>query len=351
MQIKHALAVRRPIEFSPQVQPTIVTPAHGSLPSGHATEAYTMAVVLKIATLSPDGTAWMKAMRAGADEIKQKTGGRVVFKFYPGGVMGDEKAILRKMRINQLQGAAVTGGSLTSYYKDANIYGMPFLFNSQEEVIHVRQNMDDLILKGLEKKGLISFGLAEAGFAYIFSNSVIKSVADLHKYKVWIPDTPAARDAVKAFELSPTPLPLSDVLAGLQTGLIDTIASPPIASIALQWYTQVKYFTDMPILYGYGTMVVSKRAMKKLKKADRIVVMSVMSNVFKEINKQNQKDNIEAMAAIKNQGITFIKPNNEQLTEWKTIAAKANQRLVKNGFNSEKMFNMVSKHIADFRNK
>jgi len=313
--------------------------------------ASSQAAVLKIATLSPDGTSWMKKMRLAAKEIAKQTDNRVKIKFYPGGVMGDENSILRKMRINQLQGAAVTGGALTSFYKDANIYGMPFLFNSQKEIIHVRKNMDDLILKGLEKKGLISFGLAESGFAYIFSNEIVESVADLHKYKVWIPDTPAARDAVKAFKLSPIPLPLSDVLAGLQTGLIDTIASPPIASIALQWYTQVKYFTDMPILYGYGTMVVSKRAMKKLKKADRVIVTNIMRDVFKEVNLQNQKDNIAAMAALKNQGIKFIKPNEQQLNEWKSIAVDANKRLVQNGFNSEKMFKLIKKHISDFRNK
>lgn len=311
----------------------------------------TQAAVIKIATLSPDGTVWMKKMRLAAKEIAIQTDNRVKIKFYPGGVMGDENAILRKMRINQLQGAAVTGGALTGYYKDANIYGMPFLFESQKEVIYVRKHMDNLILKGLKKGGLISFGLAEAGFAYIFSNAIIKSVADLHKHKVWIPDTAAAREAVKAFKLSPIPLPLSDVLTGLQTGLIDTIASPPIASIALQWYTQVKYLTNMPLLYGYGTMVVSKRVMKKLKKPDRNIVNDVMRRAFTEINEQNQKDNIAAFAALKNQGIKFIKPGTEQLDEWKEIAIKANQRLVNNGHNSKKMFNLMKKHIADYRKK
>jgi len=309
----------------------------------------TQAAVIKIATLSPDGTVWMKKMRLAAKEIATQTDNRVKIKFYPGGVMGDENAILRKMRINQLQGAAVTGGALTGYYKDANIYGMSFLFNSQKEVIYVRKHIDNLILKGLEKNGLISFGLAEAGFAYILSNAIIKSVTDLHKHKVWIPDTAAARDAVKAFKLSPIPLPLSDVLTGLQTGLIDTIASPPIASIALQWYTQVKYLTDMPLLYGYGTMVVSKRTMKKLKKSDRDIVNNVMRSAFAEINIQNQTDNIAAFAALKNQGIKFIKPSIEQLSEWKSIAIKANQRLVNNGHNSKKMFNLIKKHIADYR--
>lgn len=306
------------------------------------------AAVIKIATLSPDGTTWMKKMRLGADEIAKRTEDRVKIKYYPGGVMGDENSILRKMRINQLQGAAVTSGSLTHYYKDADIYGMPFLFSTLEEVNYVRRHMDDLIIKGLEDNDLVSFGLAESGFAYILSNAAIKSVDDLRHQKVWIPDTAAARDAVKAFSLQPIPLPISDVLSGLQTSLVNTIASPPIAAIALQWHTQVKYLTDMPLLYGWGTLVVSKKALKKLSTADEKIVHGVMSRIFKEIDMQNQQDNISALAALKNQGIKFITPDKIQYAEWKSLAQRANQQLVKNGFNSKEMFDRVNKLIADF---
>ncbi|MCK4865944.1 MAG: TRAP transporter substrate-binding protein DctP, partial [Gammaproteobacteria bacterium] len=132
--------------------------------------ATTHAVTIKIATLSPDGTSWMKKMRSAAKEIATRTDNRVKIKFYPGGVMGNENSVLRKMRINQLQGAAVTGGALERYYKDVNIYSMPFIFNSHKEVLYVRKKMDHLIVKGLEKGGLISFGIAESGFAYILSN-------------------------------------------------------------------------------------------------------------------------------------------------------------------------------------
>ena len=309
--------------------------------------ATTQAAVIKIATLSPDGTSWMKKMRLAAKEIAERTDNRVKIKYYPGGVMGDENAILRKMRINQLQGAAVASGALTRYFKDANIYGMPFLFSSQEEVNYVRKHMDKLIIKGLDKGGLISFGLAESGFAYILSNTAIKSVGDLRQQKAWIPDTASARDAVKAFSFSPIPLPLSDVLSALQTSLVNTIAAPPIAAIALQWHTQVKYLTEMPLLYGWGTLVISKRAFNKLKKKDRKIVTEIMSRIFHEINLQNKKDNVSALAALKNQDITFVKPDDKQHAEWKSLAQKANQQLVKNGLNSKKMFKLVNKLIAD----
>jgi len=311
----------------------------------------TYATVIKIATLSPDGTSWMKTMRGAAKEIARLTDNRVKIKYYPGGVMGDENAILRKMRINQLQGAAVTSGALTRYFKDADIYGMPFLFSSQKEVGYVREHMDKLIIDGLAKNGLISYGLAESGFAYILSNAAIKSVSDLRKQKVWIPDTTSARDAAKAFSLKSIPLPISDVLAGLQTHLVDTIAAPPIASIALQWHSQVKYLTNMPLLYGWGTLVVSKKTLKKLSKKDQTTMHKVMSRTFKGIDIQNKKDNIAALAALKNQGINFIKPNQEQHKEWKSLALFANQQLVKNGINSKKMYALITKLINDYKMK
>lgn len=313
--------------------------------------APTYATVIKIATLSPDGTSWMKTMRLAAKEIAMLTNNRVKIKYYPGGVMGDENSILRKMRINQLQGAAVTSGALTRYFKDADIYGMPFLFSSEKEVSYVRQHMDKLIINGLEKKGLISFGLAESGFAYILSNTAIKSVADLRQQKVWIPDTAPARDAAKAFSVKSIPLPISDVLAGLQTHLVDTIAAPPIASIALQWHSQVKYLTNMPLLYGWGTLVISKKVIKKLSEEDKNTMHNVMSRIFKGIDLQNRKDNISALAALKNQGIDFIKPNQEQYNEWKSLALHANKQLVKNGFNSKKMFTLINKLLNDYKTK
>ena len=309
----------------------------------------THAAVIKIATLSPDGTAWMQKMRQAAKEIAKRTDKRVKIKFYPGGVMGDEKAILRKMRINQLQGAAITSGALTRYYKDTSLYGMPFLFSSQDEVLYVRKKMDKLIIQGLEKKGMISFGLAESGFVYLLSNKPILSIHDLKKEKFWIPDNASARNTVKSFALKPIPLPFGDVLSGLQTNLINAIASSPIAAIALQWHTQVKYLTDMPALYSWATLVISKKAMKKLKKKDSAVVHAVMEQAFKEIDKENQADNKAALAALKNQGINFITPSKEQYSEWKSIALKGNENLIKSGYNSKEMYKLVKKHIADYQ--
>ena len=145
------------------------------------------AATLKIATIAPDGTAWMREMRAAGDAIKTKTEGRVEMKFYPGGVMGDDATVLRKMKIGQLQGGAFTGGEASIMTKDAQIYSLPFMFRSQDEVDKVRAKLDPLLKQQFAKDGYELLGISGGGFAYLMSTREIKTRDDLKAAKVWVP--------------------------------------------------------------------------------------------------------------------------------------------------------------------
>src|SRR5690606_8141849 len=134
---------------------------------------------LKIATVLPENTQWMKDMRAGAAEIRERTDGRVNFKFYSGGVQGNPNKVLRKIKIGQLHGGAFTPTDLQQVYPDLNIYGLPFLFESVEEVNYVRERVDPILMEGLEEAGFVSFGFSSGGFAIIMSNVPVRSHADL----------------------------------------------------------------------------------------------------------------------------------------------------------------------------
>jgi TRAP-type C4-dicarboxylate transport system substrate-binding protein len=170
------------------------------------------AVRFKIATLSPEGSVWMEKMREGAKELSNRTNNRLKIKFYAGGVMGDDKAVLRKIRIGQLHGGMVVGGSLSTFYPDNQIYSLPLVFKSFEEVDYVRKHLDQRIIEGVEKGGFVTFGIAEGGFAYVMSKNVIQTVDDLRQQKVWIPDNdPMILETIKAFDV--TPIPLSNCVA------------------------------------------------------------------------------------------------------------------------------------------
>lgn len=299
---------------------------------------------LKIATLSPDGSMWMEKMREGAKEVEQKTNKRVRIKYYPGGVMGDDKAVLRKIRIGQLHGGAVIAGSLSEFYPDNQIYSLPMKFKSFKEIDHVRKHMDQLITEGLEKNGFVTFGLAEGGFAYIMSNAPVHTVDDLRKQKVWIPDNdPLALEAVKSFGITPIPVSIADVRAGLQTGLIDTVTTPPIGAVALQWHTQVKYLMDVPFLYTYAVFAVDKKAFSKISPDDQKTVRKIMGRVFSEIDSRNREDNVKALDALRKQGIQFVKPSEEAMKVWYEKASAVPERLIKAGRLSRSMFDTLER--------
>lgn len=303
-------------------------------------------VVLKIATISPEGTSWMEEMRNGAEQIKQKTQGRVVLKFYPGGVMGSDSNVLRKIRIGQLQGGAVTSGGLAEIYPDIDIYGLPYLFTSLRQVDSVRSNMDATLMKGLEDKGFISFGLAEGGFSYMMSDQPLRTADDVRNQKVWVPSGHSVGEAVfRSAKVSPVTLPLSDVLTGLQTGLVNTVVASPIGAIALQWHTKIKYLVDLPLTYFSALLVIDNRAFGKLKKEDQELVRHVMSEAFVRIDKQNRKDNLAAREALGKQGIEFISLSKETTREWHDIGDKAMYLLEQQNSFSKKVYELLMKQI------
>lgn len=293
---------------------------------------HSYATTFKIASIAPDGTSWMTEMRKGADEIEARTDGRVKFRFYPGGIMGNDKSVLRKIRVGQLHGGAITGGGLAEIYPEAEVYSIPFLFRSYSEVDAIRKQVDPELIDGLKEKGFISFGISEGGFAYLMSTSPIAGIDDLNGHKVWVPEgDEISRAAFEASNVSPVSLPLTDVLTGLQTGLIDTVAGSAIGAIALQWHTRVKYLTDAPLAYLYGTMVLKRREFEKLSAADQKVVREVMSNVFSQLNEQNRKDDASALEALRKQGISFIEPTHEETVRWQNSVDIAMDKLLKQG--------------------
>lgn len=310
------------------------------------------AATFKLATVAPEGSQWMKTMRAGADEVKARTDGRVEIKLYGGGVMGAEKSMLRKMRIGQLQGGAFVASGLASVYPAINIYSLPLIFQSQSEIDFVRAKMDERLLKGLEDQGLISFGFAGGGFAQILSNKPVTSLDDLKGQKVWVPEGDrVGYAAMESLGLSPVTLPLTDVMTGLQTGLIDIVATSPVGAVVFQWYTKVKYVTEMPVVYVFATMVVDAKAFSRISAEDQAVMREVMSRVYKEFNDQSIPDNKGAYAALLANGIQPVVPGDAAVADLRGRAWNVAADMVKEGLIEQSVLDELKGHLEAFRQK
>ena len=309
------------------------------------------AATLKIATLSPEGSGWMKVLRKHASQVEQRTDGEVKFKFYPGGVMGDDKAVMRKMRVGQLHGAVVTAGGLVQAFPDIVLYNLPLLFRSDAEVDFVRQKLDDELMRRMQQKKFVGFGLAEVGFAYPMMQQPATSVSQLRQRKVWAPDNdPGSLEAYRAFDISPIPLPIADVLAGLQTGLIDSIGSPPIGAIALQWHTQVEYALEVPLIYVYGTLAISQRAFGRLSAEHQEILREELGQAVQAVERSSRSDHLSAKAAIAGQGIEWLQPSDEEMVEWQQLASAAREATVRDGYISQDLYTQVQSLLEEFRN-
>ncbi len=307
---------------------------------------------LKIATLSPDGSPWMQKMRESAKKIAAQTANRVQLKFYPGGIMGNDKAVLRKIRFGQLHGGVLTSGSLSKVFSDALVYSLPLKFRSLAEIDYVRTRMDSILIEGYDKGGFVTFGLAEGGFAYVMSNSPVRSINELGSQKVWIPDHDLSiSEAMHAFGIKPIPLSIADVRTGLQTGLIDTVTISPIGAIVLQWHTQVKYLTEMPLVYIFGLLALDKKAFAKISPEDQKIVRQIMERTWQEINRQNRSKNVEALAVLNQIGIKFVKPDDTAEKDWFAVAKSVTRQLVEDGIVSQNMVDILDNHLKAYRSQ
>jgi TRAP-type C4-dicarboxylate transport system substrate-binding protein len=282
------------------------------------------ATVIKIATLAPDGSSWMKTLNAINAEVMEKTRGAVSFKIYPGGVLGDEKDMMRKMQIGQIQGAGLSSGGLAGIFKEIDVIHIPFFFQNYEEIDYLLKKMGPSFKKGLEDNGYILLGWSEAGFTYLMSTVYVSSVNDLKKAKVWIwQESPMAKAIFREASVAAIPLSLPDVLVGLQTGMVDVVYSPPTVAIALQWFTKVKYLVDVPLSYIGGGIVVRKDVFKKLPLASQTIILASFQRNLDQLKTITRRENQEAIKVMQNNGVKIVTAPKDTVAEFKRLSEKA----------------------------
>jgi len=255
------------------------------------------------------------------------------------------------MRIGQLQGGAITSGALEGIYPDSQIYNLPLLFKSFDEVDYVRATMDKTLEKGFEAKGFVTFGFAEGGLAYAMTKGeAIRKPADLLNHKVWAPNDDALSALTFAsINVTPIPLGLGDVLAGLQTNLIDTIACPPVAALVMQWHSQMASVTDIPMSYVYAMMAIDKKVFDAIPAADQAIVREEMRKVFADLDQQNRKDDISAFATLGKQGIKLVTPSDEDRKAWYELGDKAQHKLLAQNLVSKEIYQQMEDLLKKFR--
>ena len=306
---------------------------------------------LKFATLAPAGSTWMNLLEEWGRSVHERSNGRLEFKFYPGGVQGDEPDVLKKIRFGQLHGGAFTGYGIGQMYSPARVLEMPFLFDNYAEIDHVRAQLMPEFEAGFQDRGYRLLGWMEVGFVYFFSQQPVDNFDDLKKRRIWLWQGDALGEAMfRAGELAPVPLSITDVFTSLSTGLIDTVYCTPLASIALQWFTKTQYVADLPLTNGIGALVVSNKFFDGLPPDLQAVLTETGHVAGEKLIAATRIDNDKSLDVLKQEGLKFVMPP-EQIDRAELLRMRdaAAAELTASGYIPEDLYKRTWEHLKKYR--
>jgi TRAP-type C4-dicarboxylate transport system substrate-binding protein len=312
--------------------------------------AFSQEYLIKVATIAPDGSTWVKVLKEYDSQIRKESNGRMGFKIYAGGVAGDEIDVLKKIRIGQYHAAGFTGVGIGEIAPNLRVLDSPFLFKSYDEVDYIYQKFNDEFEREIEKGGFVLLGWAEVGFVYTFTKTPVYGVDDLKKLKMWAwQGDPIAEVAYKVIGVTPVPLSITEVLTSLQTGIIDGVYGSPLAILATQWFTRVKYMHDVPLSNASGALLISKRYFDSLPKDLQEILLRNGKKYMRKLVELSREENKKAIETLKKNGIMITEPPSKKvLNEYDEVGKKIRRALVGRVF-SQDWLDKVEKAVEEYR--
>jgi TRAP-type transport system periplasmic protein len=305
------------------------------------------AAQLKLATLVPDGSIWDVALKEMSAEWSQATDGRVSLRIYPGGVAGDEADIVRKMRIGQLHAAELSVSGLNEIDAAFSVFATPLLFESYDELLYVLDKLGPELERRLDAGGFTLVHWGQGGWVRMFSKRPVRTLADAKSMKLfaWAGDD-ARVQLFRQSGFQPVALASTDILTGLQTGLIDAYPTPPLAALSLQWFRETPYMSEIGLGPLVGAVVVSNRAWAGIPEGDRAALLRIAEGYGKRLATEVPKQDDEAVAEMQRRGLEVVPV--QDAAAWRAAAEKfaADSR---GGLVPADILDQVQREIAAFR--
>jgi TRAP-type C4-dicarboxylate transport system substrate-binding protein len=306
-------------------------------------------VELRIATLAPSGSAWAKIMEEGNSRLSTETEGRARFRIYFNGAQGDERDVVRKMKLGQIDGAALTTVGLGMISPDLLVLQLPYLFQSEKQLDHVRDTLGPEFAKRLDAAGYVLVSWGDVGWVHTFFTADVKSPADVTKAKfAQLADDPISKEMFAALGVNGVPMGIIDIRRELQLGSVQAANAPPLAVVALQWHTALKYMADKPSTYAIGALILRKSAFERMTPADREALLRGAKETGAKLVATVRRDNQRATKALAKAGIVTVVVPDETQARLVAAAAKVRGKLAGKLYSKE-ILDLVVRTAAEVR--
>jgi TRAP-type C4-dicarboxylate transport system substrate-binding protein len=306
---------------------------------------------LRIATLAPSGSVWMDALERGAQEVNEKTDGRIEVKYYGNGVQGDEKDVLAKIKLEQLDGGAFSSAGLSLIDSHIRVLQLPMMFQTVEEMEYVVFRMWPYFQKRFEKKGYYLGPVGYLGWIHFMTTKKVDDLDDLKKLKIWKwGDDPTSNKVFEKLGLNGVPLGVPQVLPALTSGRVDAVFNSPLGALALQWSTEIKYMGSMKLAFGIGATILRKDAAKDISEEDQKIQKKVSRSQSKKLRRIVLRDNDRAQKQLVNKGIEIVDTPDDVVEEFRKSAEKMWEMGVGELYTQAEL-DLVKKYLAQYRAK
>ena len=283
---------------------------------------------IRMGTLAPADSPWHRVLVQMGQEWREITNGEVTIKIFPGGVIGDESAMLQKTRVGLLQAMAISGIGLPEVDPGVNALQVPLLFDSYEELDYVLGKITPELEPRIEAKGFVVLNWADAGWVYFFAKTPGKTIDDVRKMKLFTSAGDAKTEELMKFAgFHPVPLSPTDMLTGLQTGMIDAFDCPPLVALANQWFGLAKYMVDLKWAPLVGATIVDRKTWDKIPEAQRAKLVEAAKRAGEKFRSEIRGLNDGAVTEMQKRGLEVVKLDAATRQQWHQEVEKAYPKL------------------------
>ncbi len=285
-------------------------------------------VLIRMATLVPDGSSWHLILKETADRWKQASGGRVSVRLFPGGVAGDDPDVVRKMRLGTLNAGVLTSVGVAEIDKAVYAIGIPLMYESYDEVYFVHEKMRPKLEASLEAKGFVALNWVDGGWVHFFAKKPVAVPDDLRALKLfsWAGDAEAV-EVWRSVGFNPVPLPSTEIATALQTGLVEALGSPPQVAVISQFFNHATYMTALRWQLLQGATIISKASWEKIPAELRPQLLEIAREAGARLQQEIKDAEAKDIEAMKKRGLSVVPVSAAQKAQWQKLTESLYPRI------------------------
>jgi len=307
------------------------------------------ALTLKIGTVAPAGSPWDGVLHRLSGQIERISNGEITTRIYAGGIAGDEPDIIRKMRIGQLQGAALTQLALGQIVPEILALNVPFMIRSDGEFQYVMDKMRPYFAERFRREGYELLTWFGAGWVHFFARGPLTTPDDLRAMRLGVP---SGSDEIltewKALGFNTVSLPISDILTGLQTGSVDAFYAPPSAAAIFQWFLSAAHMSPLKVTPVIVGLLIEERVWNQIPKEMRSQISAAVAEDERGVIQETQKLDPAAIRAMQRSGLTVDPTPPAAVKEWEALGVQGADALIGKLF-PRSIYDRVLSYLKEYR--